>query len=270
MPSVLGIGAGQTASVDLPCGLAYFELLIRCQATIGGAANTDLAAADWSTVFGDMRILVNGDAKLTLGADFAVARAQYFGETLQAGVLPIKFYAPWMLTEHDQNATVFKTANLSTFSLEMDIKSGQTVQKLEVSARQGSLVPILGQGADNWGSHLEIHRYAKQVGITGTTQITDLPRGNWGMTALHLNTDQVTRTQVFRNDTQAYDMDVAVADTVLTEGGRVPQTGYTHIDFCADNILREGLPMNASSLNVEYNVTATGNYSLYAETLKAA
>lgn len=262
MPTVLGVGAGQTASVDMPCGLTYFELLIRCQATISATANTDLAAADWSTVFGDMRILVNGDAKLTMGADFAVARAQYHGDTLEAGVLPIKFYAPWMLTEVDQNASAFKTANISTFSLEMDVKSGQSIQLLEVYARQG--------GAANWGHHLEIHRYAKQVGVTGTTQITDLPRGQWGLTGLHLNSSAVTRTQVFRNQTKAFDMDPNIASAVFTEGGRVPQAGWTHIDFCADNILRDALPMNAASMNVEYDMTATGNFSLYAETLKVA
>ena len=262
MPTVLGIGAGQTASVDLPCGLTYFELLIRCQATIGGTANTDLAAADWATIFGDMRILVNGDAKLTLGTDFAVARAQYFGEVLQAGTLPVKFYMPWMITEADQNAAAFKTANISTFSLEIDQKAGAAVQLLDVYAKQGA--------AANWGSHLEIHRYAKQVSIAGTTQITDIPRGNWGTTALHLNTDQVTRAQVFRDQTKAFDMDASIRDTAFVEAGRVPQTGYTHLDFCADNILREALPMNASSLNVEFDMQATGNFSLYSETLKVA
>ncbi len=114
-----------------------------------------------------------------------------------------------------------------------------------------------------------MHRYAKQVGVTGTTQITDIPRGNWGMTGLHLNTGSVTRSQVFRNQTKAFDMDDAIRNSVFTEAGRVPQAGWTHVDFCADNILRDALPMNAASLNVEYDISTTGNFSLYSETLKA-
>lgn len=267
MPTVLGIGAGQTASVDLPTGLTYDSLYLRCNAQIAAAAK-DLAAADWATVFGDVRLIVNGDVKITMAAADLVMRAQYYGEVLTAGVLALHLASPWMQTAHDQDVTGYGTApingiaTVATFTMEMDIKAGQTVNALTVYADQSAALP--------WGPHLEIKRFNKQVGVIGTTQITDLPRGNWGLMAMHFASSAQTRAQVFRNQTKILDLDPAMAAAVYDEGGRVPQANFTHVDFCKENRILEALPMNAQSFNLELDMTATGNFNLYTETIMPA
>lgn len=261
MPTPLGIGAGQTATVNLPLGLTYDRLYIRCNAQIA-LAPKDLAAADWDTVFGDMRLMVNGDAQITASAAQLVALNQFYGQTLQAGALPIFLSRPWMRSPIGEDQSGYGTVGMATFSLEMDVKAGQTINSLEVYA--------LNSKATNWGSHLRIQRYTRQQGVTGTAEIADIVRGNYAMYALHVDTDQIGQAEVLADNRKIVESDKAIRAAHYAVVDRVPQTGFTHLDFVGENRLAEALPMNVQDFRLKLDFAATGNFNILAESLVGA
>lgn len=261
MPTPLGIGAGQTASVNLPLGLTYNRLYIRCNAQISGSPK-DLAAADWGTVVDEIRLMVNGDARITITAADLVKMNTYYGFAPKAGVLDLFLSRPWMRTIGGEDQTAYGTIGMSTFTLEIDIKAGQTVNSLNVYAQQSA--------ATAWGPHLRIQRFARNQGVTGEAEIADIPRGPYAMLAFHVNTDQIGTVEVHTDQRKVIESDAAIRDAHYRVVGRVPQAGFTHIDFLTENRLAEALPMALQDFRLKLNFAATGNFSIYAESLVGA
>lgn len=259
MPTPGSIGAGQTASTKLLIGLTHNRIDIRCNAQISAAAK-DLAAADWTTVFGDIRIIKDGQTKIEIDAADAVARAQFYGTTLQAGVLPIDLTMPWLKLPGDAQVPGYGTNGVNTLTIEMDIKSGQTVNSLDVYSLQ--------TGPSNWGHHLEIQRYNQNVGVTGQLEIADLPKTpGVVMTAFHFNTSAISDLNVKSNQVNLLQSDAATRLNNLVAAGRVPQTGYTHWDWLDRNALVDAVSMQVQDFRVRPDFTATGNYYLITETV---
>ncbi|WGT50155.1 major capsid protein P2 [Thioclava nitratireducens] len=260
MPTPLGIGAGQTASVNMPLGLTYERLYIRCNADIA-ATPTDLTAADWASVIGEIRVMVNGDARITIDAADLVKLNSFYGEAPKAGVLPIFFSRPWMRTIGGEDASGYGTVGMATFTLEMDIKDGATVNSLTVTAVQSPATP--------WGPHLRIQKFNRNQGVTGSAEIADIPRGAYAMLAMHVATDQIGDVEVQTDQRNVITMDKAVRATHYDLAGRVPQAGFTHIDFTPENRLSEALSMSLQDFRLKLDFQATGNFAIYAESLMA-
>lgn len=260
MPTPLGIGAGQTASVQLPLGLTYERLYIRMN--VDGTPR-DVPAADWGSYIDEIRLLVDGDSRIQIDANDLVALNQFYGETPVDGVLPIFLSRPWARTPGGEDQTAYGTAGgMASFSLEMDLKSGITVNSLNVYAMQSPGRPF--------GAHLRIQRYVHNQGVTGEAEIADIPRGNYAMGALHLNTDAIGQAEVHVDNRKILDMDPEIRDAHAAVSGRTPQTGFTHVDFLAENRLGEALPMNVSDFRLKLDFTTTGNFSIYAESVRGA
>ena len=65
MPTPLGIGAGQTASVQLPLGLTYERLYIFANVD---AVPRDVPVSAWGTYVDEIRLMVDGDTKIQITA----------------------------------------------------------------------------------------------------------------------------------------------------------------------------------------------------------
>ena len=258
MPTPLGIGAGQTASVNLPLGLTYERLYIR--ANVDGTPR-DVPAADWGNYIDEIRLLVDGDAKIQIDAADLVSLWQYYGETLVDGALPIFLSRPWMRTMGGEDQTGYGTAGgMSSFSLEMDLKTGITINSLNVYAVQSKGKPF--------GAHYRLQRYIHNQGVTGEAEIADIVRGAYAMFGLHINTADITDAEVLADQRKIHDSDKVIRDAHGEVAGRVPQSGFTHLDFVSENRLNEAMPMAVSDFRLKLNFTSTGNNSIYAESIQ--
>lgn len=259
MPTPLGVGAGQTASVQLPLGLTYERLYI--YANVDGTPR-DVPVSDWGDYIDEIRLLVDGDTKIQITAADLVKLNTYYGQSMKAGVLPLFLARPWMQTIEGQLQTAYGTkGGITSFAIEMDLKTGITVNKLEVYAMQAP-----GRA---FGPHLRIQRYVHNQGVTGEAEISDIMRGNYSMAALHVNTADIGEVEIMWDNRKILEMSKPIRAAHYDVIDRVPQAGFTHVDFLAENILAEALPMQVSDFRLKADFTATGNFSIYAESVQS-
>lgn len=258
MPTPLGIGPGQTASVNLPLGLTYNTLYIRANWDNGGS-DEDVAVSDWGSVIKEIRLMVNGDARITIDAADLVKLNQFYGQSMVAGTLPLFLARPWMRTAGGEDQTAYGTQGINTFTIEMDIASGATVNNLEVYAVQSPARPF--------GPHLRIQKYTRNQGVTGEAEIDNIVRGPYAMMAMHVSTDSIGEVEVLADQRKVYEADSSIRQAHADVSGRAPQAGFTHIDLIGENRLSEALPMNLQDFRLNLDFQTTGNFSIYAESL---
>lgn len=260
MPTPQGIGAGQTASVTLPLGLTYERLNIVANVN-DGSNDVAVPIGDWGTYFGEMRLLVDGDAKIQIAAGDLASLNLYYGQSMVAGVLPLFLSRPWMRTIDGEDQTAYGTAgNIASFSLELDIKSGVTVNSIEVYAVQSAGRPF--------GPHLRIQRYVHTQGVAGDAEIADIVRGPYAMLALHATTAGISDVEVHVDQRKMHESTRLLRAAHLDVIGRVPQATFTHLDFVTENRLSEALPMAVQDFRIKATFTQTGNISVYAESIQ--
>lgn len=262
MPTPGSYNAGQTASTKLLLGNTHERVDIRCNAQIA-AAPKDLAAADWTTVFGDIRVIANGQTKIEIDAADLVMRAGFYGTPIEAGVLPLDLRMHWMKDPRAAELGAYGTQGLSTLTIELDVKAGQTINSLEIYSQQAPQTP--------WGPHLEIHRYNRNVGVAGQIDISDLPRpSNVMMTAFHFNTSNINAMSVYADQVQRVDTDAIQRAAVLAAIGRTQAAGYTSWDYLYRDVPVDGQVMGVQDFRIKPTFTAAGSYNLITETIVTA
>ncbi len=266
MPTPEGIGAGQTATCRLPLGYTYNRLLIRMADGVG-----DIAEAAWGSNIGEIRVMVDGDAKIQIDAADLVSLNKYYGHTHDAGVLPIFLSRHWMRTILGEDQTGYDTAGgMSSFTLEMDLQPAITIGQLNVFAEQSDpRDPITGQ-MKAWGAHYRLQKYTHNQGVVGEAQISDIVRGPYSVMAIHAKTASISTVEVLADGKKFYDTDTVIRDQYNRMGGRVPQTGFTHVDFIPDNRLSDAFPMAVQDFRLKANFTATGSVPMYVESIQGA
>lgn len=261
MPTPLGIGAGQTASVQLPLGLTYERLYIAMNVDSDPAR--DVPVSDWGSYIEEIRLLVDGDVKVQITAADLVSLNRYYGQAMKSGVLPLFLARPWMQTIAGQQQTAYGTqGGITSFSLEMDLAEGITINSLNVYAMQSPGRPF--------GPHLRIQRYVHNQGVVGEAEISDITKGAYSMCALHVTTASIGEVEILWDNRKILEMSPAIRAAHYDVIDRVPQADFTHVDFLSENVLAEALPMAVSDFRLKADFTATGNFSIYAESVRGA
>lgn len=267
MPTPEGIGAGQTATCRLPIGYTYDGLVVRMNE---GAVPADVAEADWGSKIDELRVMVNGDAKIQVSAADLVSLNKFYGHSHVDGALPIFFSRPWMRTIMGEDQTSYKTAGgVASFTLEIDLAAGLTINSLEVDAWQSA--PTYPDGSPKvWGAHYRLQKYAKTVGVTGEHEIADIQRGTYSAFAMHLKTANVSDLEVHSDGKRFFKAGPVARAHQAKIAGRAIQSGFTHIDFAPTNRLSDALPMAVQDLRLKANFTGTGAFPLYVESIQGA
>lgn len=258
MPTPGAIGPGQTATINLPLGLTYNFFLIYANWDNGGT-DEDVAVADWGNVIDEIRLMVNGDARITIDAADLVKLNSYYGQSMVAGTLPLFLSRPWMRTIGGEDLTGYGTIGIDTFTLEMDIKAGVTVNKLEVTARQSA--PTM------FGPHLRIQKYVRNQGVTGPAEIDNIVRGNYAMLAMHIGTASIGKLEVHADQQKLLETTAPIRSALYAMSKRNAQAGMTHVDFHIENRMGETLPMALQDFRLQCDFTATGSFPIYAESM---
>lgn len=260
MPTPQGIGAGQTAHCQLGLGLTYERLYIRMN--VDGTPR-DVPAADWGTYIDEIRLMVDGDAKITIDAADLVKLNTFYGHPPVDGTLTLFLSRPWMRTPDGEDQTAYGTAfgTIKSFSLEMDLKTGITINELNVYAMQSPGRPF--------GPHLRIQRYVHNQSLVGVAEIAGINRGNYALSALHLTSADIDTVELHVDNRKVMDMDPVVREAHNTIAGRTEQAGMTHIDMMAENRLSQSMPMAVNDFRLKADFTAiAGNVSIYAESIQ--
>jgi hypothetical protein len=262
MPTPQGIGAGQTATVNLPIGPTYHRLNIRMNVDADTAR--DVPISEWGSYIGEIRLMVNGENKIEIDAADLVSLNKYYGQDLKAGVLPIFLSQPWARTMSGEDTTAYGTASgVSTMTLEIDLKSGIAINELSVYAIQSEAKPF--------GAHLRIQRFSDQMSLSGTKEISDLPKGTFNLLGLHFTSDKADLVEVLANNVKVHETDKVLRAAHVGVTGRVTQSGFTHVDFMSENRLADVLPMALSDFRVKLDFeTAPGSFKIYSLTMRGA
>lgn len=257
LPNAGQLGPSQTSTFAIPVGVTYFHLDLYVEANTGGGSGP-VAKADWGNVIGDIRLSVDGEEKMRVPATMLIAMAEYYGQTVTDGVLPIYLARPQMETLQGQDATAYGTADVQNMSLEVDILGVSSIDKLDLYAEFGNNTPL--------GAHLVIRRKGFQPSATGELQISDIPRANYNMFALHADTAAISEIEVEADTRELISGTREILAARSERQGKAWQAGYTHIDFANNNRLSGALPMVWQDFRVKLEMTQSGgNHSLYSE-----
>ncbi|MHC8493639.1 major capsid protein P2 [Thalassospira sp. SM2505] len=259
MPNGSGIGAGQTATFNLPLGVTYHQLLFRIRADLG-AGVVDVPKASLGTVLGEIRLYIDGQETIRVDAADLAAILTYKGQVVKDGALPLMFSDPAQRTPLGEDAPAIGTADIQSLSLEVDIKAGVTSPSLTVYG-------VLAQNAP-LGQFYAIKKYPFNVGNTGIRELQDLPRHEYHITKMHISTDAISSVQVEANQRILRDFDRVVGEASAIQTGKAWQAGWTHIDFTISDRLSDFLPMLLEDFRVRLDMTSTGNFNLYTEEIR--
>lgn len=265
MPSLGGIGAGQTATRGLPIGLTYEMLMIRMKVTKNGA-KIDVPNDKWHEYLGEIRLVVNGETTYTRDAADIVLYNEHHKQAATPGVLNIFLARPWALTAGGQDETAYKTgAGVATFTIEIEQKAGIEIDELSVYAEQS---PGVVNGVPRaWGSHMNVKRFHKQQGLVGVSEISDLPRGAYQMLGIQVNTDDIATAEVVVNNNKFLEVDQAMLWNSYDRSKRQKIAGQTFLGFDTGGRLAEAMPMAVQDFRLKLDFTATGNFTLYTESI---
>jgi len=255
-PTPQGVGAGQTASVELSRGYTHETIFTRMNVDVAGVA-TDVAAADWKNYIDDIRLKVNGKAEITVTADFLVKRLGYKSKTIVPGALPLFLADPDDDSPADRIVGAYGTLGIQSFTMELDIKAGVTVNSLDIYSLVSKNTP--------YTTHRTIRRGSVNVGGAGTVDISDIRRGVYNLEAIHFETANIGNVEVLVNQRTMYEADRVVSDALQKGNGLVPDPTMTHVDFLTSKRAIDMIGMNVQDFRVRADFSAAGNYTYYVE-----
>lgn len=266
LPTPQGIGAGQTATLNLPLGPTYDRIDIEMKT--GAGAGTEVPSTAWGSNIDDIRLIVDGRTEIEIKAEDLVKMNQFYGLTVESGVLSLHLTAPWARTIGGEDLGGYGTAGgMASFTLEIDLKSGITINSLRCRYIQGDTKP--------YGPHTVIRRLAKSFAAVGIDEVADLPKGAYNLLGLHITDENIGHIEIEADGQVQHDTLAKSRRNQYRITGRTKQSGMTHIDFVSKNriafidaetgaYLAEAFPMALQDfrLKLDFEV-APSTYEIY-------
>ena len=261
LPAPQGVAANETATLRIPLGPTYNALFLELYS---GAGPTAVSAANMDAGISEIRLIVDGDVKIRGSAAFFRKRAAYYGEPFVAGMLPIFLVNPWARTIGGEDSTGYGTVggSMAQFTLEVDFTGTLTTPTMQVYADQSDPKPF--------GRHLRIQKYADNYGFIGVHEMVNIPAlGPHRLTAIHIESTDIGQVEVDANNVRQHFSTALLRSQRLQSSGRVPQAGFTHLDFVTQNRMDESLPLALTDFRIKASFTAApGAFNIYAETIQ--
>jgi len=261
LPTPQGVGAGQTATVKIPLGPTYNAFYLELRS---GAGATPLSTANIDAGISEIRLIVDGDVKIQGSAAYFRRRALFYGVPAVTGCLPIMLSSPWARTRAGEDSTSYGTAGgtVATFTLEVDFTATLVTPTMQVFSRQSDPKPF--------GTHLRIQRYADNFGFIAEHEIAGIPAlGPYRLLGMDIDSDTVGNVEVLSNNVRQYISTPMIREQQLLISARVPQAGYTHLDFAGEQRMDETMPLALSDFRVKVDFTTAPNaFSIYVATIQ--
>ncbi len=216
MPSMSNVVAGSQATLNLPLGLTYEQLII-------SYSGVTLAQMQ------DIEIVINGKTVQAFqDAQFIDDLNQYYGRGAAAdGQLVLYFTRPELDNVIARRLTAIGTKDISTLSLQMDIDAGAAAPVVSVSAVQSAQQPL--------GSIVKYKRFATSFATSGEQEIDNIPRSGARIAAMHLLKADVSNVEVEVNSVLMYEASKTLSEKLQSDEGRSPVSAkMTTVDFILD------------------------------------
>jgi hypothetical protein len=244
MPSFEGVAAGQTATCRLPIGRSFHTLLLTY-------AGVTLAQMD------ELRIVANGKVIMRyLSGTFLNIINMFYGRATASGVIAIDFDRINMMLKAGEEFTQLGTGSINdktpitTLNLEIDINAGAAAPALALKAIQDDPTPL--------GLFRKLRQFTYNAPAAGDYEIKDLPVGDIiGLICFHQAIASITRIKIEKDNYTVFDRTAAENVMIQTDGKRVPQAGYSFVDFSELGYASEGLP-TAGVQDLRITLTMSG------------
>jgi hypothetical protein len=243
LPGANGVGAGQTATFDLPIGARYHLLWIRVK---------DTASDVYTSIISDIRIKVNGKTQreftpaqlqalnILMGAEYGVSAKDADGWTM----IPIFFAEPWRRDPKVADGMAWGTGNLATFQLEIDILATAAGVALEGYAEVDNSITKDKEGKTIQSPMGLISKWTRMnKNMNGTkVDIQDFERREYYQ-QISIFDDTLTYTEITVEGYMVRKLTKAVNDQILTARGMTPVSTRFDIVFDYDDPVQNGLAM---------------------------
>lgn len=263
-PSFSAVATGSTATVILPRGPTYRELILKYGTSTGGGPTEATMKAEISEV----RVKVNGVDRIELSATHLLDLSKYYGRAVEAGILPIPLTRPWHRTIPGEENVGWGTSNIDTLEVEVDLAAGAWTPTLELQAWVDPQRRDLGQ-------IVEIHTTTLQPAAVGVYEWSTIPKSLGDLLAMHLDESGavvIDGIEVQVNQVTFYngDLDVMAYSLRHMPHGekRVPVTNYQHIDTAILNRVDDRWPLfNVEDFRLKLDCSVAGNVPTVIETV---
>lgn len=217
MPSFEGVAAGATATLRLPIGLTYEQLLI----SYAGVTLPQIT---------EIRVVGNGKTfQRYTSASRLDMMNRFTGRAAAAGVLLIDFTRYGLRTRQGEEVTALGTGvaskdgstELSTLAVEIDIDAAAAAPALSCKAVQSAPQPL--------GLIRHVREFGYNPSASGEYEISDIPKGHL-FNAVHFVSANVTALKIDRDGYAVFERSAAENSLIQADGVRVPQAGVFTFD----------------------------------------
>lgn len=272
--TIKGVGAGQTATVEIPTEYRYHQLLLVYKET--GVLVTE---ANMKAALTEIDVRLNGKSQRQYTAAELITLNKRKGFAYQAGLLPIFFAEPDARTPGGEDALAWACeGNVSTFAVQVTIAAGRLSPTLEVYSivdnargQNGKLLPL--------GPIIKTRKFNVGVSAVGVKTLTnDIPRELGDIRALHFfetAANDISSVIVKLDQVTAFERTRALNDSIQSYLGKTPDAAVFHCDFTESGRPDDRLPMSrpngklVGEFRMDIDMAVANDFSILAEYLGA-
>lgn len=246
MPSFEGVAAGATATLRLPIGLTYHQLLI---------TYSDITMAEMEGI----RLIANGRViqDWNTGTELDTYN-QFQGRAAANGVLVLDLERYGLRTIEGQALTALGTGHpddptpITTLSLEIDCAAAAAGVAMSCKAVQSAASPA--------GLIRIVKRFVYSPGASGEFEISDIPKKIGLVNQAFFNKSDITNLEIERDNFTVFDRTTAENSLMQSDGKRTPQSNWEVYDPTEDGLGAEGLAIhNTNDLRWKVTVGSSGS-----------
>lgn len=269
LPSLQGVAASQTATLNLPIGLTYHSILL----TYSGVTLAQMT---------EVRIKGNGRLIQTYSAADLDSINKYTGlQGSAGGLITLPFDRENLITREGQELTAIGTGApfdpnqfladgrtfnpnynptpLTTFQLEIDLAAGST-PVLSAKAIQSAAKPL--------GAMIKRRRFNYNPTGAGTFEISDLPKGDLiDKIYIKQSVDAVTKVTLERDNFIVFERTKAENNFIQTDGVRVPQSNWFVIDPTENGYGSESIVTLVNDFRLKIDTSGPVALTIYVDYL---
>lgn len=262
-PSFNGVGAGQTATINMTIGPTYDKLVL----VVGTGAIGGPNLANVIAMIEEIRIKVNAKVQRRMTAAELIAINAYHGKAFRDGHLCIYLAQPWSRTAQGEDVLGWGTNDIETFQIEVDIAAGAVGPTLGMISHKRPISRPLGS----------IVKWRKQnipVTHTGNVVVSTLDKSN-NYYAMHCKSEDFSSVRVLVDNQEIWNVKKEFLEDHYDDYDFTPQAGYTHLDFAATRRTAEGMLVlnyeidgkayQVHDFRTEFNMNAANGFDLITE-----
>lgn len=265
MPALNGVGASQTATLNLPIGLTYHGVLFTLGGTTMGLSEID-----------EMRVNANGRniQTITGGADWDIMNRfdgmagadtqlylnfeRYGLDTIAARELSV--IGTGFPQNNDRGSAQYNPTPLSTLQIEIDIASGASAPTISAKALQSSPRPL--------GMIKHLRKFIYSPSASGDFEVSDLPKGLL-IDKMYIKTanGNIDDLRIDRDNFRVFDRTQNENNLFQIDGVRVPITEWYFFDPSEGGDGTAAMSTLVNDLRFIFNMSASDTLTIYVSYL---